>query len=185
MYDLIEEKELIEKTKAGDSNSLLKLTALHSGILAQQVKKCSLPYQTLANFNEFFSNRFEITYQTAQNWNPNRGKFNTFLGASMRYHCLRQMKKLIEKDEIYLNRDVVIEETEKNFSYIENEYKGIEDYLKLIEDKEIVIVLRLRYCNGLTWHEIGDICNRSHQWAQLKNNTGILIIKNKIEKERG
>lgn len=179
LYDALEEKQLIEKTKQGDSDSLSKLVAMHTGILYQLARRNSFSDKPLCNFEEQFSNRFSATYEAVQTYPNNAShKFITHLANVFTWDCIENLEDFTHKDEYsYDPQDMVA--LEGNF--YEDIQDNIDEYLNLIENPEIIKVMTLRFKECLTWKDIAKIMEVSHTCCQLYVASGLNILRGKLK----
>ena len=176
---MLEEAELIKKTKQGDSESLEKLVTLHTGMLVNVARKNSYPDRPLCNFEEQFSNRYKATYEAAQTYPEGAShKFITHLVNTFCWDCIENLENLLEKDAYsYDPQDL----SALNNNFYEDVQDNIEDYISLLPDEQMAQVLRYRYIMRLTWETMGAKMGFSRTRCQQLHEAAIQILKKKLK----
>lgn len=175
--------ELIEKVKNGCEESFSKLIKKHSGLYYRISKKFLVPLSKInISQDDIDAEKPSIFYDAITTFNPDKAKFNSWLGNVTRYYYLNKISK--HKRETFPG-DVNVLENSDDFDFNIN-LTDVNDYIDYIltelDDKRIKEIFRLRYfSNGsklMPWEKVGESIGLSRQQVlSLHNKTGELLKK--------
>lgn len=181
--------DLIKNIKNNqDSESLKCLSARHSGIFYEMVKRYHHFISEIGRDpKDIYDDKESIVYQSALSYNEDKNiKFSTWLGNQARYHCLNFLNKnstslptdnQIIQNVIENNQDNKIDFRKENCEYFLN-------ILKSLKDKRIYKIFKMRFYStnkrNRSWHAIAKKLNISTQTAINLYNKYIYFLKVKL-----
>jgi RNA polymerase sigma factor (sigma-70 family) len=189
-----DELNLINLAKNGDSDSIKKLIAKHSGIYVSTCKKyTSMMCSSGILKDHIDSSKDYIIYNSAKTFNPSVGsKFSTWISNQARYFCLNTINKNKnytqgDEDSIKLSLDSKAHEKAKEEIIKEKKQEyltDIKNILKNLSNKKIKKCIEKKYFSeqNKTYTEIAKEMNVTVQTVINWHNKFIKLAKQKINK---
>lgn len=177
----------IQKIKDSNDNDALKdLVEMHSGLC----NKISNTYQSytkgIFNSADLFNERFNIVYNAARKYNPEKSKFSTHLFREYRWYALGQLKNFVHEKEINYEPAPMAEFVEDTgsalFNFNELDKNKINSLVSKL-DKRTKKIFDLKYSSGkLSYRDIGAKVGLSYQAVKnIHDNTIKKLQKNLIK----
>ncbi len=156
-YKELKDEHLISKILDDNcSDSLVELTNRHHGLVVQIMRRFAGAAQCSGvAMQDFLDESNYIVFDAAKQYKAEKNiKFSTWLGNSVRYYCLNQLKKqkkYYSPDQTELTSwiaDHAKNEKDGEKIELEENLEYIIDILSQIKDKRIEKIVRMRYLSG-------------------------------------
>ncbi len=149
--------ELVYKIREENcSDSLLTLSERHQGLIFQTMKKYANAAQCSGiSFDDFKQDANLLVFNAAKKYDEDKNiKFSTWLGNTVRYHCLNTLHKEskyfnTENEELttYIS-DKTGNQEEMARNDILEQVEYVKEILSQVKDKRVERIITLRYLSG-------------------------------------
>lgn len=174
-YSTLDDFSLVQKTRDGDSQALLELSARHSGIYYDRVRKVGWSL-TDCEREDLREEKESFIYEAAGKFDENRGmKFPSFLG-QMTTWKIQSLRTQASKAPVFVSESIL--EKRSGAQSCEEDYSRLMDAAFVCSDKRTNDILRMK-ADGKSFEEIAGILGLSKYWTRTLYNEGIKRIKEK------
>ena len=168
------DEQLVNKINSNQevSGCLTELQNRHSGIFHQKVK----PFSSIMEVKDLQENPMSFFYEVANQYDPSRAKFSTYLGQRTYWTCQDYAKNYRNDAEIHEGDAVDIPHLGRDeiYSYIQ---EHIED-----EDDKNILTLSME---GYTLQEIADKLDNkfTYEWIRVRKKRTLARFKEILGEE--
>jgi len=184
--------ELIEKVKVdNDSDSFVELSRRHTPLCKNIYNRyqSSITSSGLC-FEDVKDEKDNVIYKALMSYQPDKNvKFSTWLGNSVKYHCLNSINSngrtiaMEEKDLVKVSDSQDLVKANENIEIEQKEY--VYNILNQLSDERIRKIFMLRFFSNSpkkkSWSKIGEEIGVSTQTALNLYRKGLKILKIKVK----
>lgn len=183
----LDDLELIINVKEKNCNESLKeLISRHGAIynclyLRYKTSLDSVGFQKSQALQEMESVICDAIISYNKNKSPNKKiKFSTWLYTCSRYFFLNKINRFKDRS-VYMEDENLLDLVDYSGYSDSVEVDNLSDYLSHLDDERVRKIFELRYNDGNTWREIGQVVGLSGQMVKNIHDKGAAILKEKIE----
>lgn len=189
------DQELVELVKKdADNDAMKELVTRHSGIYINMVKSYGGKSFNQNQLSDFINQKDTVIYEAAQQYNPEKSKFSTFLANKTKFLCLSEKTKFQKNTREVRFDDIDFCQKDSSLNPEEYciEHETMEKILEMImsyEDERVGKIFHLRYFCGkgkkmLPWKEVAEKLELSAQSCINIHDRTLELFKNRIKNEQ-
>lgn len=180
---MISDLDLINRIKKEqDSTAVSELVNRHTGIYMNILNEFAVRpcFRHKANVPDLKDDNYVNIYQWALDYDPSRGmKFGSYVGSMTKFMCKSIITKGTESVEI--DEEKLVSPEEGIAEHVENEsvLDEVKTEVKETDDPVFRKIFKLRYGGKkqLSWRQIGEAVNMTHEGARKLFNKHMNLIK--------
>lgn len=189
-FTQLSDENLINNVKQyQDSYSLDELKNRHSGIVFEMAKKFGAAMQTGNHMTDLKDELPYLVWKAAESFDPDKGKFVTWLGNRTRFHCLNKIKEEnkythVHSDETEYYMENIYDQELLNSEKIKENSDYIKEIAAQMKDDRIAQIVELRYFSGRkkkSFNAIGDAIGLTHQGVIDLHERFIAFVRQKLQ----